>query len=511
MIAPSRALGQEFDVEDPPGVSTGRSLLGRALGASGATSLDGDSEASDAPIGGRAGPSVSRAPVSAFTPETRRIQREGLPDFRVPAIPESAVPAYGNLDLPEGAVQVGSPEGYSLDDAINLLIQQNLALLAMRFEIPMAEADVLTAGLRANPVFFADAQLIPYGHYSRERPGGQLQYDVNITHPLDVNRKRQARSRVAQVAKRVIEAQFQDAVRQQIDNLYTAFIDVAAAELTHQYSQKYLEGIERLLKVNEDLLEKRQISEDPVFALRAQLEVAELQTREAGEAVARATRTMAQLLNIPRAQASSIRIRDNLRDDRPLPADEEELIQMAMEARPDLAAMRLGLERSQADVRLAQRERFQDLYLLYQPYTLQDNRPFGLKSPISWAVGVTAPMPIYNRNQGNIARAKINVDQTRVELAQLERQVQDEVAEAVREFELSREAMLESEREILPAARRVRDAAFQRWQGGETSVLEYLDAQRGFNERVRDYRDAIVRHRRAVLDLNTDVGVRLLP
>lgn len=510
MVDAPRAMGQDFDIEDPPGVATGRSLLGPALGASGVTSFQ-SGDAPDAPIGGRAGPSVPRAPMSAFNPEPRRIQREGLPDFRVPAIPETAVPAHGNLDLPTGAVQVGSPDGYSLDDAINLLVQHNLALLAMRFEVPMAEADVLTAGLRANPVFFADAQLVPYGKYSRERPGGQLQYDVNISHPVDVNRKRQARVEVAQVAKRALEAQLQDAVRLQIHNLYTAFIDVAETELTHQYSQKYLEGIERLLAVNKELLKKKQISEDPVFALRAQLEVSQLHTREAGEAVARATRALAQLLNIPRAQAPSIRIRDNLRDARPLPATEDQLIQMAMESRPDLAAMRLGLQRSQADVRLAQRERFQDLYVLYQPYTLQDNRAFGLKSPISWALGVTAPMPIYNRNQGNIARAKINVDQTRVELAHLERLVEDEVAEAVREFELSLEAMLESEREILPAARQVRDAAFRRWQGGETDILEYLDAQREFNERVRDYRDAIVRHRRAALDLNTDVGVRLLP
>jgi cobalt-zinc-cadmium efflux system outer membrane protein len=173
--------------------------------------------------------------------------------------------------------------------------------------------------------------------------------------------------------------------------------------------------------------------------------------------------------------------------------------------------MRLGVKRAQSDVRLAQRERLSDLYLLYQPYTMQDNRPFGLKSATSWAVGLTAPLPIYNRNQGGIARAKVNVNQTEVELTLLQRQVQDEVSEAVHEFELSRIAMLESEREILPASRRVRDAAYRRWQGGETSMLAYLDAQRDFNERVRDYRDAIVRHRRAALDLNTAVGVRLLP
>ena len=54
----------------------------------------------------------------------------------------------------------------------------------------MAEADILTANLRANPIFYADTQLIPYGHYSFLRPGGPPQSDININYPLDVSFKR---------------------------------------------------------------------------------------------------------------------------------------------------------------------------------------------------------------------------------------------------------------------------------------------------------------------------------
>src|SRR4029078_6720201 len=130
----------------------------------------------------------------------------------------------------------------------------------------------------------------------------------------------------------------QDAVRQQVDNLYSAFVDVAAAELTLAFSQAYLRGISQRLKVNEELLKGKQISEDPVFALQAQVEQAQLQVREAQQAVSRTTRPLPQLLNIPREQALALKIRDRLRDDRPLPAGEEELIQTAMTSRPDLNA-----------------------------------------------------------------------------------------------------------------------------------------------------------------------------
>ncbi|WP_165227511.1 TolC family protein [Aquisphaera insulae] len=511
LAATARAQGPQIDVDNPPGTPRGGSLFGATPGASGTSLFRNTPGSSDIPIGGRAGPSVSRAPVGALMPQTYQPRREGLPDFKVPVLPAADLPAYGELELPGGDGEVGAAGGLGVGDAIDILVRENLNIIAMRYEIPMADADVLTASLRANPVFYADTQLVPYGRYSRANPGGQTQYDVNITHPLDLNRKRQARTVVAQAAKRTVEAQFQDAVRQQIDNLYTAYVDVAAAELTRAYSQKQAEGISHLLELNRELFNKQQIPRDPIDQLTAQLEQAQLQVRESNQAVSRATRTLAQLLNVPRAQSLSVRIHDRMRDERPLPQSEDQLIDTAMQSRPDLAAFRMGLHRSQHEVQLAKRERLSDFFLLYQPYTLQDNRPFGLKSPTSWAVGLTAPMPIYNRNQGNIERAKINVTQTQVQLAQLERQIQDEVAEAAREFELSRDAFLEIEREILPASKRVLDAAWKRYIGGSNTILEFLDARRDYNGRVKDYRDALVRHRRAMLDLNTAVGTRLLP
>ena len=77
--------------------------------------------------------------------------------------------------------------------------------------------------LCANPIFYADQQLIPYGHFSFLRPGGPQQSDVNINYPLDISFKRAARTVSAREAKSVTEAQLQDAVRNQIDNLYSVY------------------------------------------------------------------------------------------------------------------------------------------------------------------------------------------------------------------------------------------------------------------------------------------------
>jgi cobalt-zinc-cadmium efflux system outer membrane protein len=508
--ATARAQGPQVEIEAPPETAEALGRLGPTLGASGTSGFDVLQSQQTSIFGGRPGPSATRVPLNQVGAPGAAMAQAPL-RFKPEVLEPAPVPAYGDLEEPGGAEDAGPTNGLTLDAAIDLLIRQNLNLVALRYEIPMAQADVLTASLRNNPIFYADSQLIPYGHYSNARPGGQTQYDVNVTLPLDVWRKRRARMLVYESAKHVTEAQFQDAIRLQIDNLYTAYVDVVAARETLRYSQAYTRGIDRMMQVNLHLFEKGQIKQSDIEGVRAQLEQAQLQVLEASRALARSKRTLGLLLNMPRDQAAALEVRSLLRDLRPLPLPEDELVRTGLTSRPDLAANRLGLNRAEADVKLARANRFSDVYLLYQPYTMQFNGPLGLKNAYSYAVGVTVAAPVFNRNQGNIQRSRLNVVQTQVEIASLERLIVHEVEEAIREFELSRDVVINLEREVVPASRRVRNSAMERWQGGETSVLEYFEAQRDYNEVVKQYRNALVRHRRAMLDLNTTVGTRILP
>jgi cobalt-zinc-cadmium efflux system outer membrane protein len=505
------AQGPTFDVGSPQGAPNARGKLGAALGASGTSGFDATSITPQQSIfGGRPGPSATRAPINQLSQARPPIVP--IQSISQPAALESAnVPVYGQLDLPDVGEEEGPPGGLTLDQAIETVVHNNLTLLALKYEIPMAQADVLTASLRQNPIFYADGQLLPYGHYSFARPGGPQQYDVNVTIPLDVWRKRQAHMQVAARAKRVTEAQLQDAIRTQIDNLYTAYVDVVAANLTVRFSEKYEEGIQRLMKLTKDLVEKGQKQPSDADAVKAQLELAELQIREARQALAKSLRTLGLLLNVSPEEADALKLRSLIYNIAPLPADQKELMQLGLQSRPDLNSFRFGLDRARADIRSAQAERYSDVYLLAQPYTFQNNTYLGLRSPTSWAVGVTVALPVFNRNQGNVVRTKLNADQSKIELMNQERQVAYDVAEAVREFDLSRRAVIDTKNEILPASKIVRDSAYRRWQGGNTSALEFLDAQKEYNEVVRNYRDALVRHRRAMLDLNTAVGIRIVP
>ncbi len=331
------------------------------------------------------------------------------------------VPQYGELELPADFVDYGTAGNMDLDAAINMLVSQNLDLMAAKLEIPMAEADVLTANLRANPIFYADQQLIPYGHFSFLRPGGPQQSDVNINYPLDISFKRAARTASAREAKSVTEAQLQDAVRNQIDNLYSVYEGVVSAGLTLKFSEVYLVGNKRLLTVTEELYDNGQIQESDLDAVKANLYKAQLQVRESRKAKTDANRALALILNMPLDDVDKIDVFDPVGRLQELPAAKEELVKRAVTKRPDLIAYKYGLRRAQADLKLAKANAYPDAYILYQPYTFQNNTYLGVPSAYSWTLGATLTDPLYNRNQGNVTRAKINITQTEIQVASAER------------------------------------------------------------------------------------------
>lgn len=463
-------------------------------------------------LGGRPGASTPRIPTLAVDPTQAPSPTSLQTGISAPKPrPTPEAPFYGSLSLPEVLEDEGPPGGLSLDAAIDRALRENLDLRAKFFEIPQAQADILQAGLRANPILYADGQLIPYGQYNRANNGGPAQFDVNVTYPVDVSRKRRARVVVATRAKRVLEALYQDAVRMRIDELYQSFIDVLAARQTIRYAAKSVEGLDKLLEVEQKKFQQDVTTRAEVKRVEIQRDSARIGLLDAEEQYRKTKRALGTILNLSPAEVESLEVQGTIFDKFSPPPPLEELNRIALNVRPDIVSYRLGIHRAEADVKLALANRYSDVFVLFQPYTFQNNTPYGLKSPHSWALGVTAPLAIFNRNQGGIQRAKLNVVQTQVQLATIERQALTEVAQAYREYETSLEMVRKIEKDILPDAEMVLSDSRRLFFGGEKDVTYYLNAQRDYNDLVKQYLDTMVRHRRSMLALNTALGHRVLP
>lgn len=426
------------------------------------------------------------------------------------ALPVRNAPRYGPMEAP-GPVDEGPADGLTLDQAIDRLVHVSYNLRTKFQEIPQAEADIISAGLRANPLIFFSGNNVPYGQYTPQSQGSTT-YGITWVQPLDLNNKRRARLDVAGRAKLVLQAQYQDAVRLEIDNLYTAFVDVLNARETVRSIEASLVVLDRTLRSIEEQQRKGELPETAMDDAAVQRDTAGMARDQAVAVLRQTKRVLATVLAIPPAQADQLEVRGPIRDEAPPLPPVEELTRAALCIRPDLIAYRLGVGRAEADVRLAKTNRFEDVFLLYTPYGYQaNNYDPRLTASTSWSLGVLASLPLVNRNQGNIARAQGNVIQTKIQLTGMEQQAIGEVERAALEYDSTLAAVRQIERTILPRARRSRDARYRLFAEGQENLITYLNAQRTYQDVVRQYLDALILHRRSMLRLNTAVGQRILP
>ncbi len=449
----------------------------------------------------------------ASAPSPTRLQAAITGPQPEPLTP-SAAPFVGPLAIPSGGEDDGPPDGLTLDQAIEITLERSRDLRAKYYEIPQAKADILQASLRANPVFYQDGQLLAYPgtHFSRQVAGGPSQYDTNVTFLLDVARQRLARTAVAERAEKVLEAQYQEAIRQRIDDVYDAYVlGALSARQMVRFSKVSVEGLKNLQARTEDLFRHGTATQGDLNRIKNQLRIAQLGVADAVSAYRKARFDLGSLMNLTREEVDRMELRGTIYDNQPPPPPIEELRRIALESRPDITSYRLGVVRAEAEVRLARANRIANPYLLFQPYTYQDNTPYGLRSAVSYALGLTVPLPVFNRNQGGIQRAQFNVTQTQIELSDTERQALVDVEKAVEEYNVSRREVDELARDVIPAARQVRSEVLNRLNAGESSIPDYIAAQLEFNQIAKQFLDTAIRHRRAMVNLNTVTGKKIMP
>jgi cobalt-zinc-cadmium efflux system outer membrane protein len=188
---------------------------------------------------------------------------------------------------------------------------------------------------------------------------------------------------------------------------------------------------------------------------------------------------------------------------RDLALDRERLLQESFARRPDLRAAEAGREKARADLDLARANAWWDIAPQVQYQRIGQDHTFG--------VGLSIPLRVFDRNQGEIAR-------TRAEVARAD-QVRDAMINQTRaEIETAFAAMLtEGEKvrrlgdQYLPRAQRARETVEFAYRRGGLSVLDLLDAQRTYRETAREHVRALGNYWSAVYQLEAAVGGPLEP
>ncbi len=179
----------------------------------------------------------------------------------------------------------------------------------------------------------------------------------------------------------------------------------------------------------------------------------------------------------------------------------ESITGQALELRPDLDALRKDQARSQAEIRnqIAQGK---------VDYTVSSmfHRQFFNGTSDTLGFFFSAPLPVFNRNQGEIERARQEQQQAEARIKAAEAAIRDEVRNAWVQYNTARDVLTSIERDLLDQARDVRQTMEYSYRRGEASLVEFLDAQRAFNDAQQSYNDARADFARSLYTIDSISG-----
>lgn len=175
-------------------------------------------------------------------------------------------------------------------------------------------------------------------------------------------------------------------------------------------------------------------------------------------------------------------------------------LQAKLDSSPQMQRARTQIAREEAEVKLERAQRFPDLHVTVG--TKKDTE-LGRSQTV---VGLSVPLPLFNRNQGNLLSALRRVDKSKAEAEVEQLRLSQALSSIHQRAQLSQEQIVAMRQEILPAAQQAFDAAVTGFELGKFGFIDVLDAQRTLFQNRALYLRALSDRYRSIADLQRYVA-----
>ena len=415
----------------------------------------------------------------------------------------------GNYEtVGSNALHVTEPDApLTLKAALELAYGANAALSTAKRELEAVTGSILQAGLRPNPRVEAiiedprPANRLTAIYVNQplelggKRPANRLTA-IYVNQPLELGGKRPARIAAAERRHDVASAEL-NTMRVEIRAaVMVAFFDVLVAQERFLLTQGLVELSQRATTAASKRVTAGKVS--PVEETKAR--VAEASVRvELSQAATSLKMARKRLTAIwGNATPRFERAEGQVEALPALPALKDLTARLANA--PGLARAQLEVNRRQALVEVERSLRIPDVTVSLGG---RRNAEIGLNQAL---LGVSLPIPIFNRNQGNILEALRRTDKARDELSGTEIRLNNEIAQALERLNVARQEIEILQREILPGAQSAYDAATKGFLMGKFSFLEALDAQRTLFQAKSQYLRALAEAHRSAAEIERVLG-----
>ncbi len=377
----------------------------------------------------------------------------------------------------------------TLQDALGVAERQNLDLVAVRLRHSVAQAGITIAGERPNPT-------VSFGA-TRDTPHESLFFDQ----PLEFGGKRARRIEQAKEEVTLTDIEVSTVERQVRHDARQAFYAAALARAFAAQQRDIAALAHRLHDIAQARFDAGDIPQLEVLQAELEMSRADADVDVAQQEQRVAGSKLSAMLNEPADT-----------DWEPVPGlaspppdiSIQDAIQRASAANPELQHLAQEARVELANARRLRAERFPQV-------SIEAGADFN--SPPDFQTGargqLTVGVPIFSRNQGELAQSDAALRAIEGEAEATRRSVAGDVQAAYYELVAKQTQVALYRDKVIPAGRRLESMAEDSYRAGKTSILAVLDAQRDVQQNEHDYLQSLFDLQQAFAELEQIVGVNL--
>jgi len=356
----------------------------------------------------------------------------------------------------------------TLNQALTLALDANYTLSSARYAADSSQGVVLQAGVRPNPILDIEVE-------DTSRKASRTT-TTKLSLPIELGGKRDARIASAELTRDIASQELLQARADVRSQTVAAFFDVLIAQEQVALSTKMVQIAGDAYRIADRRVEAGKVP--PLEADRAQVELAnaELEKSRAASSLELARRSLSALWGNPSPQFTHAEGEIAVLPARPGLDD----LAAALERSPYMQAARLEQDRARAQINVERSKRYPDLTVsagVIRNNELDRNQMM---------VGVSIPLPFFDRNQGNVYEASMLAYKSRDDYRALKIRLQTQLQQSASQFDMAKSTSARLASDILPKAETAFERAKKGFEAGKFGFTEVLDAQRTlFQARVR--------------------------
>jgi outer membrane protein, heavy metal efflux system len=358
----------------------------------------------------------------------------------------------------------------TLEELQQMALQNNPTFKQSAANIQAAEGRKKQSGLYPNPTLGYQGEQIRGGSFHGGEQGFFVQQDIVLGGKLGLNRK------IFDQELKQAETEAEEQKLRVVTNVRMSYIQALAAQQTLEIRQTLSKLAHDAVNTSHQLANVGQADAPDVLESEVEEQQAQLAVSMAEQNQQRVWKALAAVVGNPRLLL--MKLEGKLEDTPPVNADQ--LVEKIVNESPDVRIAELGVKRAEAALARAKREPIPDLQLRGG---LQQNgellaEPSGKSVGLQGFADVGVRIPIFNRNQGNIATASADAERAKREVERVKLALRERSASVVQNYTFSQTAVDRYKSQMIPRAQKAYEMYTKKYQEMAAAYPQVLIAQR---------------------------------